>query len=149
MRRMPCLPSFGRPAPLVVCLALAATACAPRGVTIPPGAEALEPCDRQGPVDVELLAADGAPGCDMEGTVLVYPDGRALEVGPVGVTSGSSDTRSAGEIQLVNWGVPGVGAAYVHEGEATAWASTAEALDLQRQQLVVEGIAVQDITPRP
>lgn len=134
------------PAGAVALLALTTTACAPQGVSIPPGSEALEQCGGRTTVGVEELGAIGAPGCDTEGAVLVHPDGRELEVRPVGVASGSSSTDSAGGIRLVNWGVPGVGAAYVHEGQATVWGSTDEAVDLQRQQLMVEGVASEDIS---
>lgn len=83
----------------------------------------------------------------MEGVVLVYPDGRELEVAPVGVATGSSSIDSVGEIQSVNWGVPGVGAAHVQGDEAVVWGSTDEAVDLQRQQLALDGIEPEDVTP--
>lgn len=129
-------------APLGVGLSLLLSACGHEGVTVPPGANALTKCDvRQ--IPVEELASVGEPGCDLEGSSLLFPDGTTMEISPTGNVTGHQDSRFEGlEFVIVNWGVPGVGAALVENLQLVdVWASSPEALELQREQLRIEGIA--------
>lgn len=111
--------------------------CASGGVSIPAGYELLEPCPPQF-YSVEALSTMEYPGCDLEGSTIVAPDGSLHVIGPVGhlgVSSSYSETHGQGpEYTIVNWGVPGVGFTRTARGEPrTTWASTAEALKLQRK----------------
>lgn len=114
----------------------------PTGVSIPAGWEDLAQCEVQ-QLRVEQLAAAGEPGCDLEGSSLIFPDGTTLVIEPVGTNVGlQPDAARAIEFHALNWGVPGVGAALVKDGTVAAvWASSAWALDLQHEQLRIEGVA--------
>lgn len=116
-------------------------ACGSKGVVVPPGSEALSDCDVQ-QIHVGELASGGEPGCDLEGSTLLFPDGTALEIAPVGVATGYQDSRSEGaQLSIVNWGVPGVGASITEDGQLVeVWGSTSEALELQREQMRIGGV---------
>ena len=111
-------------------------------MSIPAGWEDLARCEVQ-QLRVEELAAAGEPGCDLEGSSLIFPDGTTLVSEPVGPNVGlQPDAAQAIEFQALNWGVPGVGAALVKDGAVAAvWASNPRAMDLQQEQLRIEGLA--------
>ncbi len=113
----------------------------PTGVSIPEGSEDLAPCELQ-QLRVEALAAVGEPGCDLEGSSLIFPDGTILAIESVGTNvSLQPDHTKAMEFHALNWGVPGVAAALVKDGTVAAvWASSPRAMDLQHEQLRVEGL---------
>ncbi|MGB2556545.1 hypothetical protein [Cellulosimicrobium cellulans] len=117
------------------------SACGSEGVTVPPGSDALSDCEVQ-QFNVVELESGGEPGCDLEGSSLLFPDGTTLEIGPVGNAASYQDSGSEGvEFSIVNWGIPGVGASITQDGELIdVWASTPEALDLQREQMRIEGV---------
>ncbi|MGL3149572.1 hypothetical protein ACSS7Z_04355 [Microbacterium sp. A82] len=128
----------------MVTIAGSLSACAGatgHGVTIPPGADKLVQCP-PAPIDATDLSSQGDPGCDLVGSLVRLPDGTSLEVREVGAVAWhqSSDTN-LNEYTIVNWGVPGVGISIVKEGRLVdLWASSADAEELQREQLRVEGI---------
>lgn len=118
---------------------LGVTACAPGGVTIPPGFEELEPCPSQH-YSVEELSRMENPGCDLAGSTIIAPDGSGHLIGDVGHVSVSSSYSAkldqGPEYTVVNWGVPGATLTITEAGKPrTTWASSAEALKLQRKQL--------------
>lgn len=119
-------------------------ACGTEGVSVPPGSDALADCEVQ-QIEVVELTAGGVPGCDLEGSSLVFPDGTTVEIAAVGTATGYQDSRLEGfEFLIVNWGVPGVGASIVKDGQLVdMWASTPEALELQREQMRIEGVATE------
>ncbi len=125
----------------VTVLALAGCS-APRGVSIHLGADELEPCEGTS-IHVEDLEAAGEPGCDLAGSTLVFPDGMAsLAVPQVGAVFSHQDFgRGNEEILIVNWGLPGVATAVIDDDRLIhLWASSEDALDLQWQQLELEGV---------
>jgi hypothetical protein len=123
--------------------ALVVSGCAAgRGVSIPLGADELAPCAGTS-IRVEDLEAAGEPGCDLSGSSLVFPDGMMrLAVPAVGAVFSHQDSAMGKqEILIVNWGVPALGAAIIENDRLVdLWASGPAALDLQRQQLQVEGV---------
>lgn len=118
-------------------------ACAgPTGVTIPPGSDQLKQCEPKA-LDVETLSSLGEPGCDLVGSTVRLPDGTALQIDEVGVVASHESPRDAGttETLVVNWGVPGVAVSEIDENRLiTQWASSTDAAELQRQQLLLEGV---------
>jgi hypothetical protein len=73
---------------------------------------------------------------------VTFPDGPTFGIEPIGVVLGhQADAPGGREFQIVNWGVPGVGAALVEHGVVVGvWGSSAQAVDLQRQQLRLDGL---------
>lgn len=137
------LPQHGlKPLAVVVAVGLLLPGCAAggRGVTVPPGWDELEECDVMS-VAAEDLAREGAPACDLAGSSLSFPSGMGMVTIPEVGEVFSRQVSGEPQILVVNWGVPGVGAASIDDGRVVdVWASTAEAEDLQRQQLSVEGV---------
>lgn len=127
----------------VVALALATSAlaagCSHGGVTVPDGAADLRPCPVR-TIDVTALREMGEPGCNLEGSVLVFPNGREMTLGAPGWNGGATDSSSGEWVRAAAWGVPGVGAAYITGRNVTVWGSTPDAVDLQLQLLALEGI---------
>lgn len=114
------------------------------GVDVPAGSDDLEPCTVVTLV-VDDLAADKAPGCNLEGSFLTFPGSVRLgipAVGDVVVHEGAGDVS----YHLVNWGVPGVGAATVDADDHVVdlWGSTPEAVELQKEQLRISAVTVPD-----
>lgn len=126
----------------LVPVALLAVACGSgAGVSIPPGADELEPCSF-GPIKVDELPDIGVPGCDLVGASIVLPDATMLTVPAVGEVFAQQQGDDSLECHIVNWGVPGVGVTAVKDGELVAlWASSDEAGRLQREQLKVDNVA--------
>lgn len=124
---------------LLGCLGLAACAAGGAGITVPPGHERLAPCGpRQ--ISVDELRSIGAPGCDPQGWNLAFPDGMVIGVAAVGDVFTSSDPVRGHEYSVVNWGLPGVGAATIRDGRiAETWSSSPDADDLQHRQLLLDG----------
>lgn len=139
-----CVRGIRVPATLIGCgTTLLLVACGtPTGVSIPAGGDDLAQCEVQ-QLRVEDLAATGEPGCNLEGSSLIFPDGTTLVIEPVGTNVGlQPDHTQAIEFHALNWGVPGVGAALVKDGTVAAvWASSPRAMDLQYEQLRIEGLA--------
>lgn len=130
---------------LVLCplIAAAASRLQPTGVDVPLGFEALRPCPEQR-LHVEELHRVGAPGCDLEGSSLIFPGGTAMTIAEVGGVLGEQPNATAENLEMmsVNWGVPGVGAALIRDGRAIkVWATSDEALKLQWEALRVDGFA--------
>lgn len=130
-----------RTATAIVTLALAGLllcSCSPGGVSIPLGYEDLAQC----PPDLfeaEDLRDLGEPGCNMQGSSLVLPDGTTLGIGEVGAVQGqqfmSGDGFQSPEYLVVNWGIPGVGVSKIMPEETVSWATSNAARHLQEQQL--------------
>lgn len=122
---------------VVFLVAIIFASCSPRGVLIPPGSEDLLPCPPR-VIPVEELREIGEPGCDLAGSSLVFPDDFVWPISEIG--SAASFERVAQEkvlgvkYSMTNWGVPGVGVTRTLSGQETEfWASTDEALDLQKK----------------
>lgn len=112
------------------------------GVTIPPGYDQLDSCDAQ-VFDVDDLVSVGEPGCDVAGSSLRFADGTVRPIFAVGSVSAYSHGIGSDEMEylVVNWGVPGVGAAMVKNGVLRdVWANGAEAHRLQCEQLRLDKI---------
>lgn len=127
---------------MLLCSVLALGGCGfASGVSVPPGGDDLRRCTAEN-YRVEGLAAAGMPGCDLTGSSLTFPDGTTLRIEPIGVVFGhQADVPGGLEFLIVNWGVPGVGAALVEGGVVVGvWGSSAEAVELQRQQLRLDGL---------
>ncbi|WP_144276328.1 hypothetical protein [Demequina sp. NBRC 110053] len=125
----------------LVVAVLSLGACGSEGVAVPPGSDALQSCDIQR-IDVVDLAVMGKPGCDLEGSSLIFPDGSTVEIEAVGISSGFSTSSVEGvEFYYGNWGLPGVSASVVENGRLVdLWASTAEAYELEQALLRLGGI---------
>lgn len=107
-------------------------------MSIPLGYEDLAQC----PPDLfeaEDLRDLGEPGCNMQGSSLVLPDGTTLGIGEVGAVQGqqfmSGDGFQSPEYLVVNWGIPGVGVSKIMPEETVSWATSNAARHLQEQQL--------------
>ncbi len=128
----------------VVAMAGLLSACIAKGgqgVTVPAGADLLEQCAPE-LLSVEDLASRGEPGCDLVGSSVYIPDGPTLDVWQVGTAfSHQSSSTGSVEYQILNWGIPGIAVSTVDDGRLIdLWASSAEAEELQRQQLSLDGI---------
>lgn len=110
-----------------------------RRAAVPDGAEDLKTCSIR-KIDVTALSEMGEPGCDLEGSILVFPNGHEMTLGAPGWNVGSTDSRSGEWVRAAAWGVPGVGAAYITDGNVTVWGSTPDAVDLQLQLLARDGL---------
>jgi hypothetical protein len=116
------------------------TGCSSSGVTIPPGSDRLRPCPEER-IDVQSLPGAGAPSCNWEGSTLAFPGGRTMRVSAVGVNSSSASTADSGvEVRSVNWGLPGVAAVLIEDGQLQVWGHTRSAVELQLEQLSKDGI---------
>lgn len=121
--------------------ALALVGCFPSGgVGVPPGYEDLEQCEQRA-LEVVTMSELGVPGCNLEGSQVTFPDGYMTMVSPVG-SSSSGGIIGKDEHKLMNWGIPGIGAAqYNANGLVGIWATSREAMELQLQQLRLQGVA--------
>lgn len=124
---------------LCLFLSFSLSACAPTGVTIPPGSENLELCPPQ-EILVEELQNIGEPDCDLKGSSVVFPDGNVMPVVAVGDTWNSgiaTEAETSDEKYVVlNWGVPGIAASVKEKaGSYRTWATSDAARKLQNQQL--------------
>lgn len=110
--------------------------CAAQGVRVPPGYEDLMPCEVRN-LELGELSQIGEPGCDLEGSTIVAPDGILLVIGHVGETRSSQNILRDGsrspEYTVVNWGLSGVGVSVKRPGAPEIWATSNTALDLQQQ----------------
>lgn len=114
--------------------------CSNGGVSVPPGADALEPCPIA-TIDVTSLGSDGTAGLQPRRLDAAFPAGEEFEVEESGVAGGMSSSRTpTHQVRAVNWGVPGVGAVDITDGVVTVWGSTQWAVELQLKQLALEGI---------
>lgn len=114
------------------------------GVDVPAGSDDLEPC-KVVTLVVDDLAADAAPGCNLEGSFLTFPGPVRLGIPAVGDVVVHEHTGDV-SYHLVNWGVPGVGAATVDADNRVIdlWGSTSEAVELQKEQLRISAVTVPD-----
>ena len=138
-----CGKSLLRPTTAVACgvLILLLGGCSRGGVSVPPGADDLEPCPTA-TIDVTALAQMGQPGCNLAGSTLLFPTGEEYEIMEPGIAGGMSSARMpTHQLRAVNWGIPGVGAVDITDGVVTVWGSTQWAVELQLKQLALEGIA--------
>ncbi len=122
-----------------ICLVLVCflPTCAPKGVMIPPGSDTLNPCPAR-EIRVEELESIGAPGCNLQGSTIVFPDGKLMPVVAVGeVWSAGIYTEnetSDDKYHVTNWGVPGIAASIREEsGAYKTWATSDAARKLQDQ----------------
>lgn len=130
----------GRWAAVLVGTVVGLTGCSSSGVRVPPGSDRLGRCPVER-LDVQSLSGIGAPSCNWEGSTLVFPGGRTLEVSAVGVNSSSASTADPGvEVRAVNWGVPGVAAVLIEDGKLQVWGHTRRAVELELESLFKEGI---------
>ena len=128
------------------------TGCQSTGVDVPHGWQKLELCTSARPVAVEDLRKMGAPGCNMAGTSVEFPDGSTQKVGSVGANKGWSYEASPGEatiplhFTMVNWGVPGIAVAeHSREGGIhTIWANSTKASDLLFELLEASGVQIDE-----
>lgn len=125
----------------MISLALLLTSCAGdgEGVTLPPGAEDLELCPVS-EIEVTDLAAAGAPGCDLDGSTLRFPDGQRERIHTPGVVESTGFGPGGDKIYMVvNWGVPGVGASITdpENNVIGIWGSSPEAIELHEQQIAL------------
>ena len=125
----------------VVTLALASLllcSCSPTGVSIPLGYEDLVQCPPD-LIEAEGLRDLGEPGCNLQGSSLVLPDGTTLGIGEVGAVQSqqfmSGEGAQSPEYLVVNWGIPGVGVSKIAPEETVSWATSEVAQNLQEQQL--------------
>lgn len=104
-------------------------ACGSTGVTVTEGWEDLEMCRVDAPVGVEDLASDPRlRDCNVEGVVVLFPDGQELTASPVAVASGYEEVDNE-YYSLTNWGIEGLSAAFVSEDSLKVWGSE-EAVEL-------------------
>lgn len=126
--------------------------CASTGVTVPPQDHGLELCKSANPVVVEDLRTLGAPGCNMVGMTVEFPDGTTAKVGSVGASKSWSYDSSPGDatipthFTMVNWGAPGVAVAeHSREGWIrTIWANSTKASDLLFELLEKSGVPIDE-----
>lgn len=114
------------------------------GVDVPGGSGDLEPCTVVTLV-VDDLAADEAPGCNLEGSFLTFPGPVRLGIPAVGDVVVHERTGDV-SYHVVNWGVPVVGAATVDADHRVVdiWGSSTEAVELQKEQLRISAVTVPD-----
>lgn len=112
--------------------------CSAGGVSIPLGYEELSHCTPE-LFEAEVLQDLGEPGCNLQGSSIVLPDGTTLGISEVGTVQSqqfmSGDGSQSPEYLVVNWGIPGVGVSKIMAGETVSWASSDAARNLQEQQL--------------
>lgn len=109
-------------ATLVLLIGLSCSSCRSNGVSIPEGYQDLERCQPAGPVEVTQLASSPElKGCDPEGTVVVFPDGKKITAKAVGVSHGFEEAGSGEYYSMTNWGTPGIAAAFVSRGSLNVW----------------------------
>ena len=108
---------------------------------VPPGADELAPCPVT-TIDVDGMGSDRAPGCDLEGSSVQISESLSFAIPAVGEVEVHEGVDVEGYC-IVNWGVPGVGIASVKDSTAVnIWGSTPDALELQREQLIISGITL-------
>ena len=114
------------------------SACAPRGVSVPLGYDSLVQCEPRD-IEAERMPEIGEPGCNLEGSSVIMPDGTQIILGQVGGVGSQqwfgSDGTGGTEYMSVNWGIPGAAVSKIGPTGAQSWATSDEALDLQAQQL--------------
>lgn len=120
---------------------LAACSTEPSGVLLPPGSESLPLCE-PGPLHVDDLATIGIPGCNLQGSALIFPDGSTVTIEEPGWSYAVEPHAERSDVvfTVVNWGVPGIGAAHINAGVIQrVWATSTDALTLQREALRQDG----------
>ena len=114
------------------------SACAPKGVSVPLGYDSLVQCEPRA-IEAERMHEIGEPGCNLEGSSVIMPDGTQIRLGQVGGVGSQSwfgaDGEGGTEYMSVNWGIPGAAVSQIGPTGAQSWATSDEALDLQAQQL--------------
>lgn len=110
------------------------TACT-GGVYVPNGWEDLPSCPPQ-EIPAEELAAVGTPGCNLEGSTVIFPDGTSQPIVEVGAVNLHQFVPSEGdpgdEYSVTNWGIPGVAATQTaQDGTRSVWATSEEARHLE------------------
>lgn len=118
----------------ILIFGLLLTACT-EGVYVPNGWEDLPPCPPQ-EIPAEDLAAIGSPGCNLEGSTVIFPDGThqpIVEVGAVSIHQFVPFEGDPGdEYSVTNWGIPGVAATQTaQDGTRSMWATSEEARHLE------------------
>ena len=112
--------------------------CAAGGVSIPEGNENLQPCQHR-VIPAAELSTLGEPGCDLEGSSVTTPDGRARAIGEVGgvasTSFGDPARNNEASTLIANWGVPGVAVSLITREGTETWARTETARELQKKQL--------------
>jgi len=115
------------------------------GVDVPAGADDLAPC-AAATVAVDDLGTGPEPGCDLEGSSVRFSEAVVLSIPAVGVVEVHEGVDGSNGLSyyLVNWGVPGVGVATIDANDRAVgiWGSSAQAIELQRQQLVISDVIV-------
>lgn len=122
-------------ATLVLLIGLSCSSCRSNGVSIPEGYQNLERCRPTGPVEVTQLASSPElEGCDPEGTVVVFPDGKKITAKAVGVAHGFEVMGSGEYYSMINLGTPGIAAAFVSDGSLNVW-GTQKAIKLKVESI--------------
>ena len=91
---------------------------------------------------VDALAAIGVPGCNLQGSTLTFPDGSAATIEEPGWSYAVEPDAERSDVvfTMVNWGVPGIGAAHINSGVIQdVWGTSPDALELQREALRLDG----------
>lgn len=109
--------------------------CRSPGVKVPDGYYELPICEIQ-TIRVEDLDTGIGEGCNLLGSIIVFPDGITHGVmhSTPSLTLVPMDRKKAVTYSVHNWGVPGVSASMTRYGKPVqVWASTPEARELHRQ----------------
>lgn len=112
------------------------------GVNIPLGSDQLEQCSPI-TIDVGDLSSIGEPECDLVGSTVLLPNGTPLEIDEVGVVASYQSPQDDGHTEhlIVNWGIPGIAVSAIEAQRLMdQWATSPDAAELQRQQLLLEGV---------
>ena len=126
-------------ATLVLLIGLSCSSCRSNGVSIPDGYQNLERCQPTGPVEVTQLASSPElEGCDPEGTIVVFPDGKKITAKAVGVSHGDEVMGSGEYYSMSNWGTPGIAAAFTNNGSLNVW-GTEKAIKLHVEAIYRAG----------
>ena len=132
---------FGWATATALTLSLTLSGCLQaRGVVLPPGSEHLTPCPIT-QISIDELSEIGEPGCDLTGSSVTFPDGSPqLTIASIGAAFSQGDGTGR-ETVITNWGIPGIGVAVIEDHRLVhMWATGPAALDLQKQQLVVDHV---------
>lgn len=69
----------------------------------------------------KLASSPELEGCDPEGIIVVFPDGKKITARAVGVAHGFEVMGSGEYYSMTNWGTPGIAAAFVSDGSLNVW----------------------------
>lgn len=124
----------------MVALLLVVGCSGERGVAVPPVPENFVSCEFR-LIQAEELSGYGDPGCDLEGSSIVFSRGEYLEIGHIGSRGGTVlPSRQTREIRSTNWGTPGVGVTIVDRGSVEIFGMTPQATALELMALAIDDL---------